>query len=153
MKLVPPEVEASGPEGTLWYGGAVDRSSMTLLVRCKAEDCETVSRLLGYTGSTPLKSWHLSAADSEGSNLDEQVHWILSRLTSDLAIWLRLASLYKIDVFCGLFLDRPNRGVTISPETMRELAARGIEMGFDIYAPDGSVAEQATPGGAQKARA
>lgn len=141
MKSVPPEIEASGPEGTQWFGGAVDRSIMTLRVACSGEECEAVSRLLNYSGSTPAKRWRLSAPDSSGSNLDEQTHWILSRLTTDLGIWKQLTSQYKIDLFCGLFLERPNRGVTLGPDTMRQLADRGIEIGFDIYAPDHETAE------------
>jgi hypothetical protein len=143
MKQVPAEIEASGPEGTQWFGGGVDRSTMTLRIGCSAEECEAVSRLLDYSGSTPVKRWRLSAPDSVGSNLDGQVHWILSRLTTDLALWRQLASQYKMDLFCGLFMERPNRGVTLGPETMRQLAERGIEIGFDIYAPDSDTAEQA----------
>ena len=152
MKPVPPAIDASGPEGTQWFGGAVDRSSMTLRVGCSAEECETVSRLLNYSGSTSGKRWRLPAPDSVGSNLDEQVQWILSRLTPDIAAWKRLAAQYKIDLFCGLFLERSNRGVTLRPETMRQLAEREIELGFDIYAPDDDTAEQAAPSDARNAR-
>jgi hypothetical protein len=63
------------------------------------------------------------------------VQWILSRLSSDLAAWRQVTSEYKVDLFCGLFLERANRGVSLEPETMRRLADRGIRFGFDIYAP------------------
>ena len=67
--------------------------------------------------------------------MDAQVHWIFSRLTSDLKIWKKLGEHYRIDLFCGLFLERANRGVTLAPETMAAIAARGAELGFDIYSP------------------
>ena len=68
--------------------------------------------------------------------LDSQVEWILSRLTQDLAIWKDLTQRFKVDLFCGLFLERPNRGVSLRPDTLEQIAARGILLGFDIYAPD-----------------
>ena len=143
MKPVPPDIEASGPAGTQWFGGPVDRSTVTMRIGCGADECEEVSRSLSYSGSEMRKRWRLSAQDSAGADLDQQVSWILSQLTSNLAVWKSLSSKYKIDVFCGLFLDRPNRGVTLSADTMRKLAERGIGIGFDIYAPDGGAVEQA----------
>jgi hypothetical protein len=144
MKPIPPEIEALAPEGTQWFGGPVDRSTMTLRIACSADECEAVSRSLDYTGNAPTKRWQLSAPDSLGSDLDGQVRWILSRLSPDLVVWRNLTSKYKMDLFCGLFLDRPNRGVSLKPDTMRQLAERNLKIGFDIYAPDES-AEQAVP--------
>lgn len=135
MKPVPPEVLNSAPEGTDWFGGAVDRSTMTLRVHCGAQQCEAVSLLLGCGPIENERSWWLSAPDSASADLDAQVEWILSRLNSDLVAWRTLTSEYKVDMFCGLFLERTNRGVTLQPETMRKLADRGIQLGFDIYAP------------------
>ena len=135
MKPVPPEIASSAPEGTEWFGGAVDRSTMTLRVHCGAEQRARVSRLLGLEPSEVRRSLRLSAPDSANSDLDAQVEWILSRLSSDLAAWRQVTSECKVDLFCGLFLERTNRGVTLEPETMRKLADRGIHLGFDIYAP------------------
>ena len=134
MKPVPPEIASSAPEGTEWFGGAVDRSTMTLRVHCGAEQCAAVSLLLGRESKVE-RSWRLSAPDSGTADLDTQVEWILSRLSSDLAAWRQVTSEYKVDFFCGLFLERTNRGVTLESETMRKLAARRIQLGFDIYAP------------------
>lgn len=153
MKPIPPEIEALAPEGTQWFGGPVDRSTMTLRISCGADECEAVSRALGYDASMPTKRWRLSAPDSLGSDLDAQVHWIFGRLSRDLAVWNELASKYKMDLFCGLFLERSNRGVSLEPETMKELAERNLRIGFDIYAPDESAErtvaadrrEEATP--------
>jgi hypothetical protein len=125
-------------------GGPVDRSTMTLRIACSADECEAVSRSLDYTGTAPTKRWRLSAPDSPGSDLDGQVLWILSRLSPDLAGWKNLTSKYKMDLFCGLFLERPNRGVSLKPDTMRQLAERNLKIGFDIYAPDES-AERCDP--------
>jgi hypothetical protein len=78
----------------------------------------------------------LHAPDKEEADLDAQVLWILSRLTGDLGVWKEVTRAYRVDLFCGLLLDRANRGVTLAPNTMTEIGARGIELGFDIYAPE-----------------
>jgi hypothetical protein len=135
MKPVPPEIASSAPEGTEWFGGVADRSTMTLRIHCGAEQRAAVSLLLGCEPSGMQGCWRLSAPDSANADLDTQVEWILSRLSSDLVAWRQITSEYKADLFCGLFLERPNRGVTLEPETMRKLADRGIQLGFDIYAP------------------
>ena len=135
MKPVPPNILASAPEGTQWYGGAVDRSTMTLRIDCHASEFEAVSKLVGCT-SDDAKRWRIAAPDSQGADLDAQVNAILTRLTSDLDVWWQLSSKYQVDVFCGMFLEQTNRGVTLRAETMAQLAARGISFGFDIYAPE-----------------
>jgi hypothetical protein len=133
MKPIPQNILDSAPDGTQWYGGAVDRSTMTLRIKCETSECDAVSKLIGCTSVNP-KHWRIVAPDSQGADLDAQVSSILSRLTSDLGVWQQLSSKYQVDLFCGLFLDRPNRGVRLLAETMAQLGARGISFGFDIYA-------------------
>ncbi|HTE39575.1 MAG TPA: DUF4279 domain-containing protein [Steroidobacteraceae bacterium] len=135
MKPVPENILASGPEETQWYGGAVDRSKMSLRIECEPSELDAVSELLGCVSDNPNR-WIIAAPESEGAKLDDQVASILGRLATDLEIWRQVSSKYRVDIFCGLFLERPNRGVSISPDTMTQLGARGIEFGFDIYAPD-----------------
>jgi hypothetical protein len=141
MKPVPKHIIANGPPGTEWFGGAVDRSTMTLRVGAKTPgksvDKKEVSRLLGCeSDQEQFRHWSLHAPDSEEADLDSQVGWILSRLTTDLTIWKNISSSYRVDLFCALHLERPNRGATLAPKIMAELGARGIELGFDIYAPE-----------------
>ena len=135
MKPVPDNILNSAPEGTQWYGGAVDRSTMALRIDCEASECEAVSNLVGCTSDSP-KRWRVAAPDSRGADLDAQINAILARLTLDLGVWRQVSSKYRVDLFCGLFLERPNRGVTLRAETMVQLAARNLSIGFDIYAPE-----------------
>lgn len=141
MKPVPPHIIASGPPGTKWFGGAVDRSTMTLRVMAKVRgesvDKKEVAQLLGCeSDQQKSKHWSLDALASETADLDSQVSSILSRLTADLAVWKKIVAGYRVDLFCGLYLERSNRGVTLAPQTMVDLGSRGIELGFDIYAPE-----------------
>ena len=106
MKPVPPHILASGPPGTEWFGGAVDKSSMTLRVMAKVRresvDPHEVSRLIGCeSDQQTLRHWSLSAPDKEEADLDAQVAWILGRVTGDLTAWKKLTTQYRVDLFCG----------------------------------------------------
>lgn len=77
----------------------------------------------------------LDATDREPENLDAQVEEILVQLTQDLTIWESLANDYRIDLFCGFFMEQTDEGVEVSVKTLKALAERGIKLGFCIYAP------------------
>jgi hypothetical protein len=79
--------------------------------------------------------WRLHSSDQEPENLDKHVDELLSKLTSDLDIWRALGKKYRIDLFCGLFMERENEGLSISPSSLVALGQRGIELGLDIYGP------------------
>lgn len=81
-------------------------------------------------------SWHLHAEDCEPENLDGQITDLLGRMSSDLEIWKSLASRFRIDVFCGLFMEGTMEGLQISAESLRALGERGILLDLDIYGPD-----------------
>ena len=75
MKPVPPHIVASGPLGTLWSGGAVDRSTVTLRVMAKARgetvDKKGVSQLLGCDSDAhQFKHWSLRAPVPPGVFMD-----------------------------------------------------------------------------------
>jgi hypothetical protein len=103
---------------------------------CDSAEVQAISELLGCSSEASKHGWRLSAADSHPANVNAQVQAILSRLTADLEVWRQVCSKYKVDLFCGLFLERPNSGISLSSETMALVSARGISLGFDIYAPD-----------------
>jgi hypothetical protein len=136
MKPVPPNVGSSAPGNTQWFGGAVDRSTISLRVTGIGVDREQISALLGHPPDREASHWTVHAPESRNGDLDSQVEWILSRLTQDLAVWREVTQRFKVDLFCGLFLERPNRGVSLRPETLAQIAARGVSLGFDIYAPE-----------------
>ncbi len=79
--------------------------------------------------------WRLQARSREPEDLDGQVQELLDQLTADLNVWRHLSQRFRIDLFCGWFMDASNEGVSISPATLAALGARGIELGIDIYAP------------------
>lgn len=40
---------------------------------------------------------------------------------------------FRADVFCGLFMEDFNEGISLSHETLQKLAERGLMIDFDIY--------------------
>jgi len=80
--------------------------------------------------------WWLNASRAEPEDLDGQIRWLMSQVNADLSIWRHLTTSYDVNVFCGLFMQSGNDGISISAETMLELGTRGIEIGLDIYGPD-----------------
>ena len=77
--------------------------------------------------------WLLKAPRSSPGDLDGQIASLLAKMSDDLSVWLVLSRRYRADLFCGLFLENGNEGITLSTETIRAIADRGLELGLDIY--------------------
>jgi hypothetical protein len=132
--------------------GTVSRLTTTLRIFGEDLDPDEITRLLGKEPHTiqrrgqPMRlpsgaegrilafsSWSLRADESISGDLDVQVAQILDRTTDDLAVWRHIASAYRMDLFCGLFLQSFNEGLSLSPSTLRDLGEREILLGLDIY--------------------
>jgi hypothetical protein len=130
----------------------VKRSRATLRICGDALEPDVITRVLGHgptsaqtkgeslvgkkTGQVRIARsgmWRLDAAVREPADLDAQVEEILAKLVPDLDVWKSLTSEFRADLFCGLFMDRSNEGLSLSPETLAALGCRGIELGLDIY--------------------
>jgi ribosomal protein L19 len=84
----------------------------------------------------PTGMWSIDVKDQSPEDLNSQITEVLGYLIHALNIWRTLASKYRIDFFCGLFMEGSNEGVSISSATLASVGERGIEIGLDIYAPD-----------------
>jgi len=148
------EPPSGAPEGTVWFGGPVDRFRITLRIAGEELDPDHVSSLLGCA---PTKSerkgvpiptaggnaripksgrWSLSIESTEcaaGEGVEDAIKLLLARLPSDPELWASLTREYKVDVFCGLFLASNNRGFAISPDVLKLLSDRQVAIGFDVY--------------------
>ena len=96
-----------------------------------------VGKKTGIVRTARSGMWRLEAPDREPEDLDGQIREILGQLTEDLAAWKSIASRYKMDLFCGLFMECSNEGMELSPESLLSLGSRGIMIGLDIYGPTG----------------
>jgi hypothetical protein len=119
-------------------GDALDPTAISILLghaptvaHSKGE--ELVGKVSGTRRVAKFGIWRLEAGDRVPADLDAQIRELLSRLTADLAVWKHISSAYSVDLFCGLFLESGNEGISLSPWSLEQLAARRIEVGFDIY--------------------
>jgi hypothetical protein len=78
-------------------------------------------------------AWMLNADDLSPGDMDKQIHQVFSLVTDDLNVWRELA-IYEPDVFFGLFLESGDEGTSLSVETMRMLADRGVTVEICMYA-------------------
>lgn len=149
MKKPPKKLVQTAPEGTVWFGGPVDRSQVSLRILGDELDPEEITELLKVLPTESYKKgevfgkegknirrtgrWSLESHLPDEVDIEEKIMHLLSQVTNDESTWKLLNSKYQIDLFCGLFLEAENRGFGLSVETIRKLSSLGIEIGFDIY--------------------
>ena len=118
---------------------SISRSTITLRIFGVDLDPEELSQLLGCAPSAAAKTgdvnprplggsrivregyWRLEYSESDAADLEEKVEGLLGKLTSDVAVWRRITGQYKVDIFCGLFLDSWNEGFGLSPRVVKGL--------------------------------
>ena len=134
---------------------ALQRTVATLRISGSDLDPDEISRLLGCSptrshrkGETPERShgvtwlpakvgnWRLDATPTEPEDFNGQVSELLDQMSDDLAIWHNLADRFRVDLFCGWFMQERNEGIDIEPRTLSMLGTRHIVLALDIYGPD-----------------
>jgi hypothetical protein len=73
---------------------------------------------------------------AQPADLDGQIQGILSRLSQDLNVWADISNHHQLDVFCGLWLRESNEMLGVSPQTLKALGDRNIQLELDIYLDD-----------------
>ena len=119
-------------------GDNADPDQISRLLACAPTRAETKGQSviigdnvrIARTGRWSVNLHSTECADR--TDVDEGINLLSSRLPEDLKLREDLATDFKTDVFCGIFLDAPNRGFGISAATSRLLADRNLEIGFDI---------------------
>lgn len=89
--------------------------------------------LIGRTGL-----WTFHVDDFETDDFEEAIFDLLSRVPVTPDVFRTLASRFKVELFCGLFLDEYNAGLGLSPAVMKLLAQHEISLDLDIYSFSGS---------------
>jgi hypothetical protein len=153
MKKTISKPPSDAPEGTIWFGGPVDRFRITLRIFGEQLDPDHISALLGCAPTTaertgvPISSgrgtriptkgrWSLTVESKdcyEDLDVEDGIKALLERLPSDNELWASLTSMYTVDVFCGIFVASSNRGFGVSSEASRLLSDRHLDIGFDLY--------------------
>ncbi len=108
-------------------------------------DPESLGRTLGFNKGENTETriikrksgkviWSI-AVNKNAFTIEHNVRELFFQFTQDINVWKSITSNTKADIFCGLFLDGWNRGFSLSPTLLKDLADRNLEIGFDIYAP------------------
>jgi hypothetical protein len=121
------------------YGEDLDPAEVTKLLRCEPSsshrrgDRMKSSRALRHNGA-----WLLSVRGS--TDPEELTAGLLDRFVAvDGSVWAGLAQRHDLQLRFGLFLNRWNRGLELSPELVGRIARIHARVIFDIYGPDGEV--------------
>ncbi len=129
----------SGSAASLrFFGDDLDPDELTLLLgrqptNSERKGQEIVGNITGTKRTARSGGWRLSAEPREPGNLDAQIFELLGQLTNDMSIWQDLTSRFRADVFCRLFMEEGNEGISLSHETLQRLAERGLTIDFDIH--------------------
>ena len=120
------------------FGDDLDPPTISRLLGCEPDQSYRKGDLVSPGRSTTTRKcgmWSLKAQETDPENYEAQLRDILSKVTQNGETWRALRERYEVDLFCGFPLDTTNHGFSLSTSTIEALAARGIEPGFDIYAP------------------
>ena len=145
----PPELPSSE---LIWIGGGIDEVSVTLRffgddldpqllsnsLKCHPTDSHRKGDLLAskrYRRIATTGMWLFKISKDEEGYLEEKISRLLDSVSEDLEVWRELKR-FRHDVFCFLSLKAWNRGCSLTPELMRRLADRDLELGLDIYSAD-----------------
>jgi len=137
--------------GDMLFGGSVDEVRATIRLCGDDLDPAVVTNLLGVdptfaarkgdvrpSGSSAVIQrtgvWCLSSKVARDTELEEIIASLLARLPDAGSTWDQLVHVAQIEVYCALFLEGPNRGVSLSSQLLRKLSDRHLELGIDIYA-------------------
>jgi len=94
---------------------------------------ELVGRKTGTIRIAKFGMWSLESISRQPGNIDAQIQELLGKLSPSIETWNEISSRFEVDLFCGLFMDRSNEGISISAKSMTDLGIRGIELDLDIY--------------------
>jgi hypothetical protein len=119
------------------FGDHLEPDEITQRLGCQPSKAERAGEIIRYPSGrerTVMRgNWRLMADRAEPGNLDGQIRWLLSQVSDDLDVWKSLVQTYDVDIFCGLFMQTSNDGVSLSSEVLLMLGQRGIELDMDIY--------------------
>lgn len=147
MKAPKPTIPGCAPKGTVWYGGPIEWFVLHFTVMSKDLVPSEVSRLIGcepdeaWEGGKPLLwadgsikrvpkfghwSLDLRPKDTDEWNCGAAMMELLQRLPSDIGLWKKLTSRYKVDVTFALLMTSTNKGFELSSEVMRFLGSEAL---------------------------
>jgi hypothetical protein len=102
---------------------------------------ELVGKKTGFVRIAKFGMWQLAADERGPEDIDGQIVELLGKLPASLDVWSEMSKRFEMDLFCGLFMEQSNEGMSISAPSLAALGSRGIDLQLDIY---GSTDEEAS---------
>ncbi|MCR5857115.1 DUF4279 domain-containing protein [Mesorhizobium sp. J428] len=120
------------------FGERLDPVEISRLLGCSPTSAEKRGEPMGPRGNISARQggWKLRIERQDGAHLSDQISQLLAETSSDHEVWTDLVQRYRVDMFCGIWLDEPGQGVNLAPMVLVELGRRGISLELDIYYAD-----------------
>jgi len=119
------------------FGQHLDPDEITSLLGKTPTDAVRRGQIIrsksGHEHTARQGRWSVKVESCSPGDLDAQVAALLAGTTDDLAVWHKVVSDFHADVFCGVFLEVSNEGLSIAPATLKQLGERGLKLDLDIY--------------------
>jgi hypothetical protein len=119
------------------FGDDLMPEEITQILRCAPTVAQGTGEVIRYQSGrervVKCGNWRLEAATAEPEDVNGQLRWLLSQVESDPDVWKTLVQQFDVDVYCGLFMQGSNDGVSLAPDVMALLGERGIHLALDIY--------------------
>jgi hypothetical protein len=119
------------------FGDALNPDEISRILGCSPTESFVKGQITYYKRPDILRKsggWILDATERTPGDFDAQMEELFGKVNSDLAVWTSLSNQYRMDLFCGLFMEETNEGIELSVKTMKMLSERGIKFGVCIYA-------------------
>jgi hypothetical protein len=149
------EPPLGAPPGTRWFGGVVDKTTVTLGFYGDDLDPAEVTAMLGCKPTSshrkgenmtkggvrvwPRGAWLLSKTGM--TDPEKLTKKVLDRLPRDERLWVRLAKKHDVQLRFGFFLERCNRGLDFTPQLVARMAKLHERIMFDIYCPEDALVD------------
>jgi hypothetical protein len=132
------------------FGEDLEPEEITRLLCCIPTSSQKKGEIIRHRTNgdehvAPYGKWLLNEDECCPGDLDGQIQRLLARVSADLSVWHNLVSRFRTDLFCGIFVQQWNEGVSLSPEVLAALGSRGIKIDFDIYIDSNADANTGQP--------
>lgn len=119
------------------FGDDLVPEEITRILRCTPTVVRTTGEVIRYQSGrervVKCGNWILDAVSAEPEDVSGQVRWLLSQVESDDVVWKSLVQRFDVDIYCGLFMQGSNDGLSLAPDVMALLGERGIHLALEIY--------------------
>ncbi|MFT4740501.1 MAG: hypothetical protein ACI9L9_001284 [Marivirga sp.] len=123
--------------GVNFYSEQLNKEEITKLIEAEPTKAWNPHELhpIGNRGRTRMTNWgkwYLTTNRDE-RDINIKIHELLDCLTSNIEHWNELTSKYKAWIDVAGYINNLNRGFILTPESMKRLSERNLELVFDIY--------------------